>query len=193
MNPEKVIQHLERRIKCDGLKFTTSDILTQDYGPMYEKEELDPDVPSIDHRLWHYREVVAFILERDKDPGKFYYEYYRPLTGKLGTRVFAIKWWLKDNRSKYPSLEGKKDGVTSGPSSVIAQRHVLKVPTTDYGDELLFSRLRELQESWHRDRTMSVCLDMPEFINNPASLFPNLVEEAMIKKRAKESQLMQIL
>ncbi len=56
-------------------------------------------------------------------------------------RVFEIRWWLKDNQSKYPFLEGNKDGVTSGPSSEIAERHVLKVPTTDYGDELLFSGL----------------------------------------------------
>ncbi len=36
-------------------------------------------------------------------------------------------------------------------------------------------------------------LHMPDFIQNPASLFPNLVVEAMAKKHANESQLMQIL
>ena len=34
---------------------------------------------------------------------------------------------------------------------------------------------------------------MPDFIHNPAALFPNLVQEAMAKKCANESQLMQIL
>ena len=90
-------------------------------------------------------------------------------------------------------MEGNKDGVTSGPSSEIAEHHVLKVPTTDYGDELLFSGLQELQELWHRDQTMQGGLHMPGFIHNPASLFPNLVEEAMAKKRTNKSQLMQIL
>ena len=36
-------------------------------------------------------------------------------------------------------------------------------------------------------------LHLPDFIHNPASLFPNLVEEAMAKKCANKSQLMQIL
>jgi len=90
-------------------------------------------------------------------------------------------------------LNGNKDSVTSGPSSETGECHVLKVPTTDYGDELLFSGLQELQELWHRDQTMQGDLHLPDFIHNPASLFPNLVEEAMAKKRAKESQLMQIL
>ena len=86
-----------------------------------------------------------------------------------------------------------KDDVTSGPSSETAECHVLKVPTADYGDELLFSGLRELQELWHRDWITPGGLDMPDFIHNPASLFPKLVEEAMTKKHANESQLMQIL
>ncbi len=36
-------------------------------------------------------------------------------------------------------------------------------------------------------------LDMPDYIQKPASLFPNLVDEAITKKRANESQLMQFL
>jgi len=67
------------------------------------------------------------------------------------------------------------------------------VESSDYGDELLFSGLRELQELWHRDWTMPVGLHVPDFIHNPASFSPNLVEEAMAKKRANKSQLMQIL
>jgi len=56
---------------------------------------MDPNVPPIDHRLWTYREVVAHILERAKNPSSFHYHYYRPLTGKLFARVFQITDWLK--------------------------------------------------------------------------------------------------
>ena len=115
------------------------------------------------------------------------------MTGKLFARVFKITNWLKKNRSKYPFLDGNKDGVTSGPSSEIAKRHVLKVATADYGDELFFSGLQELQELWQKDQTMPGGLHMPDFIQNPASLLPNLVVEAMAKKCANKSQLMQIL
>ena len=90
-------------------------------------------------------------------------------------------------------MNGNKDGVTSGPSSDTAECHVLKVPTADYDDELLFSGLQEFQELWYRDRTTQGDLHMPDFIHNPASLFPKLVEEAMAKRRANEYQIMQIL
>jgi len=39
-------------------------------------------------------------------------------------RVFEIRDWLKKNQSKFPCLEGFGDGVTSGPSSAMAQHHV---------------------------------------------------------------------
>ena len=90
-------------------------------------------------------------------------------------------------------MEGNNDGVTFGPSNESSERPVLKVPTADYGDELLFSGMQELQELWQQDQTMQGGLDMPAFFHNPASLFPKLVQEAMAKKRANESQLMQVL
>jgi len=34
---------------------------------------------------------------------------------------------------------------------------------------------------------------MPDYIKKPASIFPNLVDEAITKKRANEPQLMQII
>jgi len=64
MNPEKVREHLERRIKCSEYNFTTSDVLTQDYGQIYTELNLDSTLPPIDHRLWTYREVVAHIVKR---------------------------------------------------------------------------------------------------------------------------------
>ena len=44
---------------------------------------MDPNVPPIDHRLWTYREVVAQVLKRAKNPAQFHHQYYQPLTGKL--------------------------------------------------------------------------------------------------------------
>jgi len=76
MFPGKLEEHLERRIKCDGFNFTSSNILTLDYGQIYKEEEMDPNVPPIDHRLWTYREVVAHILKRAVDPARFHYQYY---------------------------------------------------------------------------------------------------------------------
>jgi hypothetical protein len=68
MNPEKVREHLERRIQNFGYKFTASDVLMKDYAQIYKELDLDPTMPPIDHRLWTYREVVAHIIERAKSP-----------------------------------------------------------------------------------------------------------------------------
>jgi len=68
MNPEKVREHLERRIQNSGYNFTASDVLMKDYAWIYEEEDLDPTMPPIDHRLWTYREVVALIVEREQSP-----------------------------------------------------------------------------------------------------------------------------
>ena len=100
---------------------------------------------------------------------------------------------MKKNWSKFPCLEGFDDGVTFGPSSEIAPSYVLQIPTTDYGDVLFFGALQDLQEKCHREMTMPGGLDMPDYIKKPASLSPNLVDEAMTKKCANESQLMQLL
>jgi len=69
----------------------------------------------------------------------------------------------------------------------------LQIPTTDYGDVLFFGTLQDLQDKFHRDRTMPGGLDMPDCIQKPASLFPNIVDEVMTKKHANKLQLMQFL
>jgi len=123
MFPEIFEKHLEHCIKFHGYNFTTSDILTKDYGQIYKEMKLDPNVPPIDHRLWTYREVVSHILERALNPAKFHYQFYRPLEGKLCWQVFEITSWLKKNRSKYPCLEGNNDGKTFNPSNESSERH----------------------------------------------------------------------
>ncbi len=72
MFPEKMKDYLESQIKFHGYEFTSTNILTQDYGQVYKDEGIDPNVPPIDHRLWTYREVVAHILDRAKNPAQFH-------------------------------------------------------------------------------------------------------------------------
>jgi len=76
MNPEKVREHLERRIKNFKYNFTASDVLMKDYAQIYEEEDLDPTMPPIDHRLWMYREVVTLIVEREQGPSRFHSKHY---------------------------------------------------------------------------------------------------------------------
>jgi len=83
MFPEKVEQHLQRKIKRDELNFTIDDLLTRDYGPIYKEEDKDPNVPPIDHRLWTYREVVVHILARARNPTAFHERFYHLVHGKL--------------------------------------------------------------------------------------------------------------